>query len=70
MPDISMCRNQDCVVRLTCHRFTARASDEWQAYGDFIPEEHPGITEGSCSYYWKMTKDQEEEYERRSEETR
>lgn len=46
MPDISLCRNQDCTRRLTCYRFLAEPNPENQAYVDFKQ------VNGYCEHYW------------------
>ena len=38
MPDISKCKNETCVKRNQCWRFTAPDSEFRQCYGDFEPE--------------------------------
>ena len=45
MPDISLCRNQECTRRLTCHRFTASPSNP-QYYSIFEQ------VDGFCPDYW------------------
>lgn len=32
MPDIAMCRDENCVEREKCYRFTARPNPYWQVY--------------------------------------
>ena len=32
MPDISMCRGENCTKSANCYRFTAKPSEYWQAY--------------------------------------
>jgi hypothetical protein len=46
MPDITMCKGEDCSVKEQCYRFTAHPTTDWQAY--FI--EVPGHDE-SCEYF-------------------
>ena len=41
MPDISMCRNRECVMRETCFRYRAVPS-EYQSYGRFLPDGEDG----------------------------
>lgn len=38
MPDISLCRNNECPSRDTCYRYRAKPSEFMQAYGDFKPK--------------------------------
>ena len=35
MPDIAMCKNQECPVRLKCYRFVAIPSEYRQSYMNF-----------------------------------
>jgi hypothetical protein len=46
MPDIFMCRNEQCSQKENCYRFTARP-EHYQYYGDFKQDEN-----GKCDYYW------------------
>lgn len=36
MPDITMCSNDKCKLRLSCYRFMAIA-DRWQSYSKYEP---------------------------------
>lgn len=47
MPDITMCSGEECALKESCYRFTAKAS-EYQSY--FID---PPIKDGECRYYWE-----------------
>lgn len=47
MPDISMCKNENCESKTHCYRFTAKPSEFHQTY--FIKDDKVDI----CSYYWK-----------------
>lgn len=49
MPDISMCVNQDCLVKERCYRFRAIPSD-YQSIAFFTPNDN-----GLCSYFWNIT---------------
>lgn len=46
MADISMCRNESCVKKNKCHRYTARP-DRYQSY--FIVPEFDGL---NCPEFW------------------
>lgn len=35
MPDISMCKNNNCPLKLACYRFTAPANEHHQSYTTF-----------------------------------
>lgn len=32
MPDISMCKNEDCKDKDSCYRYTAKPDPYWQSY--------------------------------------
>jgi hypothetical protein len=55
MPDISMCQNKDCSLRLSCHRYTATPNIPAQCYGDFAFEN------GKCYAFWDNTGYENEE---------
>jgi hypothetical protein len=46
MPDISMCKNEDCPVKNNCYRFLAKPSF-LQSYGLFIYN-------NGCESFWNM----------------
>lgn len=46
MPDISMCKNNECPLKETCYRFKATPSCH-QAYADFNYKD-------GCDYYWEI----------------
>lgn len=48
MPDISMCKNIECLKRLDCYRFMATPSC-YQSYADFKPD-----ADGNCEYFWNI----------------
>ncbi len=50
MPDITMCKGEDCESKYTCYRFTAEPSDR-QSYFFGSPIENNG-----CDYYWDKNK--------------
>ena len=48
MPDISMCRNNNCTIKTTCYRYNAEPS--WrQSYSSFSQGDN-----GKCDHFWKM----------------
>ncbi len=55
MPDISMCLNATCPLRVRCYRHQdsgTRPSEHRQAYSpDFKPDEN-----GNCRYFWDTGK--------------
>jgi len=62
MPDISMCEGGHCMLRLSCHRYTAKAEPLGQSYFAEPPykvnmmlDEHNanlGVVTLSCAYFW------------------
>jgi hypothetical protein len=52
MPDIAMCKGEDCPKKQTCYRYRAIPNPLRQAYGDFHLELEDG---GQCGYYWDIT---------------
>ncbi len=55
MPDISMCRNEECEKNKRCYRFTAPPST-WQSYSDFKPDD-----KGECKFFMSLNKIKEEQ---------
>ena len=56
MPDITMCRGDDCPKRETCYRFTAIPDQYWQSW--FV--ETPEYKNGECHEYladWRKVKE-------------
>jgi len=51
MPDITMCRDQECPARHGCKRFTS-IPDEYQAYFTESPRQ-----ETNCEMYWGQSSD-------------
>ena len=48
MPDMAMCRDNECPIKERCYRYTAQP-DKWnQVYGDF---KYPKDAE-KCDYFW------------------
>lgn len=70
MPDISMCKGGNCLLRLHCHRYTATPEELGQSYFgeppykiDFMFHEHfnsYGFVTVGCPYFWN-NKDYENE---------
>lgn len=50
MPDISMCVNKDCPLRMKCYRYTAIPDKYWQSFSTFQPN-----AEGTCDSFWDNT---------------
>lgn len=50
-PDIAMCDNKTCPLRMTCYRFIAEPNPWRQTYGYFKwDEDNEGKV--TCDYYW------------------
>lgn len=47
MPDISMCTNKNCPLRMNCFRYTAIPDMYWQSYCMFVPDQ-----KGKCDVFW------------------
>lgn len=52
MPDITMCKNEECPLHMGCYRFRATPSC-YQSYSMFSPD-----MEGECQYYWPTFSEQ------------
>lgn len=53
MPDIVMCKGNDCPLKHDCHRYKAKPNRFWQAYYINIPFQKD---KGKCHKYWPMDK--------------
>ena len=56
MPDITMCKNWRCPLRLKCWRYTAFPSEHWQSY--FVGLQTPrknGDEPATCEHFWDNT---------------
>lgn len=49
MPDISMCFNEKCPLKMKCYRFTAIPNTPYQTCTIFIP------ANGKCDGFWDNT---------------
>lgn len=47
MPDIAMCKGDNCPLKRTCYRFTAKPSEYLQSYFLNVPYDEK---EGTCNY--------------------
>ena len=71
MPDISMCEGGHCMLRLSCHRYTAKAEPLGQSFFSEPPykvnmmfDEHNanlGVVTLSCAYFWNNEKYKKDE---------
>lgn len=50
MPDIAMCKKEECKLKKTCYRYLAEPNKYWQTY--ICPDK----SGADCNYYWKTTK--------------
>ena len=48
MPDITMCKGEDCPMKETCYRFTANANEFMQSYFMNAPIKE----DKTCDHYW------------------
>ena len=55
MADINMCKNGECPISDSCHRFTATAIEHWQTYSDFQFDLSKRNTD-ICEDYWNNGK--------------
>ena len=46
MPDITMCINEDCPMKLTCHRYTATATPGRQSFSLYKWDDT------GCGHFW------------------
>ena len=54
MPDITMCSGQNCPIKQSCYRFTAKPS-RYQSYADFAYQKVvvvDGQKQGGCDDFW------------------
>lgn len=51
MPDISMCKNEECPLSNSCYRFLAIPDEYMQSYINFKPKIDPILDEVECDFY-------------------
>lgn len=51
MPDISMCKGENCPLKEKCYRFKAIPSEFWQSYFSEIPY---SFESNGCEYFWEV----------------
>ena len=71
MPDISMCKGGSCMLRLSCHRYTATAEPLGQSYFSEPPYKvnmildenhaHVGVVTLACPMFWNNEKYKKDE---------
>lgn len=47
MADITMCKGDGCLIKMSCHRYTAQEDKHGQSYFAETPEQYYG----DCNYY-------------------
>jgi hypothetical protein len=48
MPDITMCKGNDCPLKAECYRHVATPTPHWQSYFVIAPYDHKN---GSCDHH-------------------
>jgi hypothetical protein len=71
MPDITMCKGGSCMLRLSCHRYTATAEPLGQSYFSEPPYKvnmmldenhaHVGVVTLACPMFWNNEKYKKDE---------
>jgi hypothetical protein len=71
MPDITMCHGGSCMLRLSCHRYTAKAEELGQSYFVEPPYKlnmmldethaHVGVVTLACPMFWNNEKYKKDE---------
>lgn len=51
MPDISMCKGDECPIKESCYRFTAKPSEYTQSW--FVDVPYSKVME-RCDYHWNV----------------
>jgi hypothetical protein len=58
MPDISMCKGNNCLLRVKCYRYTAKAEELGQSFFSEPPyvlkdfDSATGTVVLQCDYFW------------------
>ena len=58
MPDIAMCKDNNCSKKLFCYRFIARPDKYLQSYFSDMKEDN-------CKHFLQATKEEIKDYEKR-----
>jgi hypothetical protein len=53
MPDITMCKNDNCPLTVSCYRYNAKPS-QLQSYAKFEPKIDEVLDEIECKMYLEM----------------
>jgi hypothetical protein len=53
MPDISMCANKECALRMECYRYRAVPNPYRQSWSNFSPTIFEGMAL-CCDYQWPL----------------
>jgi len=51
MPDITMCKNEECIKKDSCYRYNAEPSEYWQSYSYF---ENSCNEETNYKMFWEI----------------
>lgn len=50
MPDIAMCKDEECPLNKTCYRYQADPDEDRQSYFAHSPR---NVETNECKYYWE-----------------
>jgi len=53
MPDISMCKNEECIIKDKCYRYTAIPNPYFQTYAGFQPTKGD-IGSSYCNHFMEI----------------
>ena len=42
MPDLTLCTNEECPIKIKCHRYIIKPNPQWQSYARFYYNKHMG----------------------------
>lgn len=51
MPDFSICKNKECPIQDSCHRYLAEPDKKYQSYSTFYPEIDEQGNFIDCDYF-------------------
>mgnify|MGYP003403482642 len=54
MPDITMCKNDNCPLGVSCYRYNANPSKILQSYAMFEPQINDVLDDVECKMYLEM----------------
>lgn len=58
MPEISMCRNEECPLKFECYRYMARPNSHYQSYAIFPvgKEKNTKRAKPYCEFFYEIDK--------------